>query len=213
MRISELFRSIQGESTYAGLPCTFVRTAGCSLRCSYCDTSYALDPKAGETMSLDEILRRVKELGSDLVEITGGEPLEQKETPELCRRLLDLGSTVLIETGGAFPIDPLPAAVIKILDVKTPSSKMSAKNRWANLPLLSPQDEIKFVIGDREDFDWSAAVCREHGLFHKHAILFSPSFNELPLIRLAEWILTDHLPVRLQLQLHKFIWPPHTRGV
>lgn len=213
MRISEIFRSIQGESSFAGLPCTFVRTAGCSLRCVYCDTGYALDPRSGEEMSLEAVVERVRALGLDLVEITGGDPLEQPETPELCRRLLNLGAAVLVETSGAFPIEVLPAEVIKIMDIKTPSSRMAKRNCWANLAALSPRDEIKFVIADREDFDWSVAVCQEHGLFPKHTVLFSPSFAVLPPVQLAQWILRERVPVRLNLQIHKYIWAPSERGV
>ncbi len=213
MIISEIFRSIQGESTYAGLPCTFVRTAGCTLRCTYCDTGYALNPNSGETILLKEIINKVKELGSDLVEITGGEPLEQEETPELCRTLLGLGSTVLIETSGAFSIQPLPSEVVKIIDFKTPSSQMSHRNNWSNLDWLTSQDEIKFVICSQEDFDWSVSVCEKHDLFQKHEILFSPGFNEISPLDLANWILAEKVAVRLQLQLHKFIWPPTMRGV
>ncbi len=213
MRISEIFRSIQGESTYTGLPCTFVRTAGCSLRCVYCDTEYALDRNAGEDMSLDSIMEQVESLGMDLVEITGGEPLEQKEIPDLCRKLLDLKATVLIETGGHCSIQPLPEKVIKILDIKTPSSKMAHKNDWSNLQWLSPQDEIKFVVCDRQDFEWAAAICREHDLFDKHTILFSPAFHQLKPIQLAEWILLEKVKARLSLQIHKYIWSPNIRGV
>ena len=213
MRISEIFRSIQGESSFAGLPCTFVRTAGCSLRCAYCDTGYALDKRSGHEMSLQAVLERTRALGVDLVEITGGEPLEQPEITELGRRLLDLGAVVLVETSGAFPVDVLPAGVIKIMDIKTPSSRMAHRNHWANLAALSPRDEVKFVIADREDFAWSVAVCQEHGLFHRHSVLFSPSFAVLPPVRLAQWILQEKIPVRLNLQIHKFIWEPSERGV
>ncbi|HOJ60194.1 MAG TPA: radical SAM protein [bacterium] len=213
MRISEIFRSIQGESSFAGLPCTFVRTAGCSLRCAYCDTGYALDKRSGEEMSLTAVLERACALGVDLVEITGGEPLEQPETPELCQRLLDLGAVVLAETSGAFPVNVLPAGVIKIMDIKTPSSRMAHRNHWANLAVLSPRDEVKFVIADREDFEWSVAVCQEQGLFHHHSVLFSPSFAVLPPVQLAQWILLEKIPVRLNLQIHKFIWEPGERGV
>jgi len=213
MKISEIYRSIQGESTYAGLPCTFIRAAGCSLRCRYCDTGYALDPRSGESMTLDAILEQVKPLGYDLVEITGGEPLEQKETPELCRRLLELGAKVLLETGGAYRIDSLPEGVVTILDIKTPSSGMAHRNEWTNLERLSPCDEVKIVIGDREDFDWAVAVCRRYGLFGKGPLHFSPAFPALSPALLAQWILEEKIPVRLHLQWHKYIWPPDRRGV
>ncbi|MGI6458223.1 MAG: radical SAM protein [bacterium] len=213
MIISELFRSIQGESSFAGLPCTFIRTAGCSLRCSYCDTDYALSKKSGVEMELDEVLARVRHLGMDLVELTGGEPLEQEETPELCKRLLREGAKVLIETGGHKRIDVLPAEVIKILDIKTPSSRMAPQNDWHNLNALSPEDEVKFVICNREDFDWSMTVCEEYGLFGRQTILFSPGFETLQYATLAHWILEEKIPVRMQLQIHKFIWSPTARGV
>ncbi len=213
MKISEIFRSIQGESTFAGLPCTFVRTAGCSLRCVYCDTEYAIPNDSGEEMPLDAILTTVKQMGADLVELTGGEPLEQDETPHLAQQLLDIGATVLVETGGHKPIEWLPKETIKILDIKTPGSRMVRKNRWENLDHLTPKDEIKFVIVNREDFDWAVTVCREHRLFERQPILFSPSFDELQPVDLARWILKEDIPARMQLQLHKYIWSPAARGV
>ncbi len=213
MRISEIYRSIQGESSYAGRPCTFVRTAGCSLRCSYCDTGYALEFDSGGETPLDDVVAKVKQLGADLVEITGGEPLEEPNTPELCQRLLDLGATVLIETSGAFAVDVLPPDVIKIMDIKTPSSLMARRNHWGNLKFLSENDEIKFVIADKDDYNWSVGVCREHGLFEKHITHFSPSFGVLDSVELVNWILGDGVPARLQLQLHKYIWQPDAKGV
>ncbi len=213
MKIAEIFRSIQGESTYAGLPCTFVRTAGCSLRCAGCDTDYALSEDSGQEISIDTILKRVQELGVDLVEITGGEPLDQPETPELCQKILDLGYTVLLETNGSRPIETLPSAVIKIMDIKTPSSHMSDHNLWSNLEHLSEHDEIKFVIGTHKDFYWSVDICRKHDLFDRCAILFSPLFDKINPRDLAQWILQDQISVRMQLQLHKYIWSPTRRGV
>ena len=213
MRISEIFRSIQGESTYAGLPCTFIRTAGCSLRCKYCDTQYAWDRFSGEDLSLDEILHSTKTLGIDLVEITGGEPLEEPETPELCRHLLEQGSAVLVETSGAYPISVLPKGTIAILDVKTPSSTMEKRNHWENLEKLSEKDELKFVISNREDFDWSTGICHKYKLYGRCPVLFSPAFSLLEPQTLAKWILDEHIPVRLQIQIHKVIWPHDTRGV
>lgn len=213
MRVSEIYRSIQGESTYAGLPCTFIRTAGCSLRCTYCDTGYALSFQSGTEMTLDDIMVQTRKLGLDLVELTGGEPLVQREITELCRKLLDAGATVLVETSGAFPIDILPEAAVKIVDIKTPSSGMMERNDWNNLAKLSASDEVKFVIASREDFEWSTAICRDYRLFGKRTLLFSPAFPNLPPVTLAEWIIQDKIPVRLQLQLHKYIWPLERRGV
>ena len=213
MRIVEMYRSIQGESTFAGRPCTFVRTAGCSLRCAYCDTGYALSRNAGEEWGLDAIVRRVEELGIDLVEVTGGEPLEQQETPELCRRLLAKGATVLVETGGHCPVEALPPEAIKIMDLKTPGSGMVRQNRWENLEHLGSRDEIKFVLCGRDDFDWAVNACREHDLFGKWTIHFSPSFGQLSPEPLAQWILKESVPVRLQLQIHKYIWSPTACGV
>ncbi len=213
MKIAEIFRSIQGESTYAGLPCTFIRTAGCSLRCADCDTGYALTEDSGQEISIESILKRVQELGVDLVEITGGEPLDQTETPQLCQTILGLGSTVLIETNGSKPIASLPASVIKIMDIKTPSSRMSDHNLWSNLECLTSRDEIKFVIGTRKDFYWSVDICRKHDLFGRCIILFSPLFNKVNPQDLAQWILQDKISVRMQIQLHKYIWSPTQRGV
>lgn len=213
MRIAEIYRSIQGESSYAGRPCTFVRTAGCSLRCRYCDTGYALSFQAGEDMLRSDVLQRVRELGIDLVELTGGEPLEEPETPALCAELLAEGATVLIETSGAFPIVTLPPGVISIMDLKTPSSGMQDRNLWDNISHLHSADEVKFVIGTREDFDWSVTVCREHGLFERCGTLFSPTFGKIEPLQLVEWMLAESIPARFQLQMHKYVWPPTQKGV
>lgn len=213
MQIYEIYRSIQGESSYAGQPCTFIRTAGCSLRCEYCDTGYALPVDSGTGMPLDQIISRVKTLGHDLVELTGGEPMEQEETPELCRMLLDEGSTVLLETGGHISIQSLPKEVVKILDIKTPGSRMTRKYHWDNLQYLTEKDEIKFVLCDRADFEWAVKICHEHNLIGKQIIYFSPSFGVIEPIQLAQWILDERVPVRMQLQIHKYIWDPNTRGV
>lgn len=213
MRIVELYRSLQGESSYAGLPCTFIRTAGCSLRCTYCDTPHALDKQSGEEWSLDDIVAKVQSLGTDIVEITGGEPLEQEETPELCQRLLEAGLSVLIETSGAYDISVLPEDTITILDIKTPSSGMEKRNRWQNLTILKDLDEIKFVISDRADFEWAVAICNEYGLCDLNEVLFSPAYPTLEPVTLAEWILEDGIAVRMQIQLHKYIWSPDARGV
>lgn len=228
MFITEIFKSIQGESSYAGLPCIFVRLTGCNLRCKWCDTAYAFH--GGTKYSLDEILRRVSEFSCDeesggrnvrLVEITGGEPLLQPDTPELARRLLDAGYTVLIETSGERDISELPREVVKIMDVKCPDSGESGKFNLANLEALEKKDEIKFVIASRRDYDFARAFMAEHRLPERvHEILFSPVFADpagswpaMDARELAEWILAENLPVRLGLQLHKFVWDPAMHGV
>ena len=213
LRITEIYTSIQGESTWAGLPCVFVRLTGCNLRCDWCDTQYSYDE--GESMTLGAILERVEGLGVKLVELTGGEPLAQENCPLLAELLLERGYTVLFETNGALPINRLPGAVIKIMDLKCPDSGMSDRNHWPNLDYLSPaQDEVKFVIASRRDYEWSREVIREHRLEHRcKALLLSPVFGRIEAQQLAAWMLEDALPVRLQLQLHKLIWPPGERGV
>ncbi len=228
MFITEIFKSIQGESSYAGLPCIFVRLTGCNLRCKWCDTAYAFH--GGTKYSLDEILRRVSEFSCDeenggrnvrLVEITGGEPLLQSDTPELARRLLDAGYTVLIETSGERDISELPREVVKIVDVKCPDSGESGKFNLANLEALEKKDEIKFVIASRRDYDFAREFMAQHRLRERvHEILFSPVFADpagawpaMDARELAEWILAENLPVRLGLQLHKFVWDPAMHGV
>ena len=211
LKVNEIFHSIQGESTHAGRPCVFVRLTYCNLRCSYCDSEYAFFE--GRERPLDEILAEVARYRCRLVEVTGGEPLIQKETTTLLERLLDEGYEVLLETSGAWPVDPVPEGVRIIMDLKTPGSGMVAKNRWDNLRHLDGDDEIKFVICDRPDYEWARGVVGEHDLTARHAVLFSPSFGQLAADDLAGWILEDRLPVRLQLQVHKFIWSPTARGV
>jgi len=217
LRVTEIFHSIQGESTWAGLPCTFVRLTGCPLRCVWCDTEYAF--YGGDKLSLDEILDRVDEIGTPLVEVTGGEPLIHRNAFVLVTRLLDRGYTVLVETSGAVDVGPLNARAHKIMDLKCPGSGEEAKNLWSNLEHLTARDEIKFVIADRKDYDWAVARVREHGLDDavRHgrlrAILFSPVWDSLEFRDLAEWTLADQLPVRLQVQLHKVIWGPGLPGV
>lgn len=213
MRITEIFLSIQGESSYAGRPCVFVRTTGCNLRCVWCDTEYSFH--GGRTMSVDEIVAEVRRVGGAcrLVELTGGEPLLQKEIGILATRLLDGGYEVLCETGGSLPVDRLPAEVVKIVDVKCPGSGEAEANDWSNLARLDPgRDELKFVIADRSDYEWAAGAVRtrELGRFTVH---FSPAFGRQDPTTLAEWILADGLPVRLNLQIHKFLWDPAARGV
>jgi 7-carboxy-7-deazaguanine synthase len=210
--IAEIFKSIQGESTWAGLPCTFVRLARCNLRCAYCDTAYAYGP--GTRMSIDEVLQQCTTLHCSLVEITGGEPLLQDATPLLAERLLEAGCTVLIETNGTIPIEILPPAAIRIIDLKCPGSAMAARTCWENIAQLTPRDEVKFVIGDRADYEWSIEVLQRYDLDRRcRAVLFSAVSGLLEPKALAAWILEDGLPVRLQLQLHKYIWRPDERGV
>ncbi len=223
LRVNEIFHSIQGESTRAGLPCVFVRLAGCPLRCTYCDTEYAF--REGAARPVEELLREVLAIDCPLVEVTGGEPLAQAGVHALISALIDAGRTVLIETSGAIDLAPCDPRAIRILDLKTPGSGECRRNLWSNLDRLHDRDEIKFVIGDRADYDWAKGVMDEHRLAARVAcVLMSPVFPQLPgrEIRghpglpprtLAEWILEDRLPVRLQLQMHKFIWDPGTRGV
>ena len=210
--IAEIFKSIQGESTWAGLPCVFVRLAGCTVGCSYCDTAYARD--GGETMTIGEVVNRCTALACPLVEITGGEPLEQAACPALAQALLDAGCTVLCETSGTVPIDVLPAGVIRIMDIKCPGSGASGKNRWENIETLSARDEVKFVIGSREDYEWSRDIVQRHELTERcHAVLFSPVWGRIEPHVLAEWVATESLGVRYQIQLHKVLWPAEERGV
>jgi 7-carboxy-7-deazaguanine synthase len=213
LRVREIYRSIQGESTFAGWPCTFVRTAGCDIRCTYCDEPHALTATGAETLELDEVIARVKALGTRMVELTGGEPLLQKAVPELCAKLCDLGYTVLIETGGHHDISVLDPRVHAIVDVKTPGSQMSRHNDLANLERLRPGDELKFVLCDRADYDWAVRVVRDRGLEAKVPVHFSPVHPGLDPRDLARWIGEDGLRVRLNLQLHKYIWGADTKGV
>ena len=211
LTVNEIFHSIQGESTYAGRPCVFVRLTACDLRCSWCDTPYAF--YEGRKMSLDEVLQAVDEYGCPLVEITGGEPLLQDDVYPLMERLLQSGHTVMLETGGHRPIERVPAAVVKIVDVKCPGSGESDKNDWRNLEKLAPHDEVKFVIADRADYEFARDVVLWKLPTNPAAILFSPVHGGLDPKTLSEWVLADRLPVRVQLQLHKVIWHPATRGV
>lgn len=211
MRITEIFFSLQGESTFSGLPCVFIRTTGCNLRCTWCDTEYSF--YGGVELTLDEILAKVASYDCKLVELTGGEPMLQKEIYELSSRLLAQGYTVLLETGGSLDLSQLDARVIKIVDLKCPGSGEEDKNYWPNLAVMQPHDQIKFVIKDRRDYEWSVAMMREHRLGERFQVLFSPVFNVMNYRSLAEWMLTDHVPARFQVQLHKYIWPPEMRGV
>ncbi|MFZ0930097.1 MAG: radical SAM protein [Syntrophobacteraceae bacterium] len=263
VEVSEIFLSIQGESSWSGQPCVFIRLTGCNLRCAYCDTSYAYEQ--GRFMDIAEILERVRQLRCDLVEVTGGEPLIQAETPSLIRRLLDAGHTVLLETNGSIDIGMVDPRCVRIMDIKCPSSGMAGQNDLRNLEKLGAQDELKFVIGSREDYEFARDLVRQtyirHSAKERHIdcgrpsamclaergrrplildalpdlsmtrdgalaerllttipaarckINFSPVFGSLAPRSLAEWILEDHLPVRLNLQLHKIIWGPEARGV
>jgi 7-carboxy-7-deazaguanine synthase len=212
LTINEIFHSIQGESTHAGRPCVFVRLTACDLRCSWCDTPYAFHE--GRKMSLDEVIDRVRGYECDLVEITGGEPLLQQEVYPLMDRLLAGGRTVMLETGGHLSVERVPEAVIRIIDVKCPGSGEAGKTHWANLDLLRRTDEVKFVIKDRADYDYAREVVAKRALAGRcAAILFSPVHGVQDAKQLAEWVLADRLPVRVQLQAHKYIWSPDTRGV
>lgn len=212
LTITEIYKSVQGESTWAGLPCIFVRLTGCNLRCVWCDTEYAF--YGGTRKTVDEVVDACAALDCTLVEITGGEPLLQRHCATLAQRLLDHGFTVLCETSGALPIDRLPAGVIKIMDLKCPGSGEETKNDWSNIVRLSPKDEVKFVIADRADYEWARDVVRKHALESRcHQVLFSPVFGSIDPKSLVEWILADNLPVRFQVQLHKLVWPPDTKGV
>jgi 7-carboxy-7-deazaguanine synthase len=209
--VHEIYRSIQGESQFAGLPCVFVRTAVCDARCVWCDTPHAFTQ--GTAWSLDEIVERVLDFRTPLVEITGGEPLIQPEVFPLMTRLADLGLTVLLETSGAHDLRPVDRRVHIIMDLKCPDSGECDNNLWTNLDVVKPSDEIKFVIASRRDFDWTAATIREHRLDERFGVLLSCVFGAVAPVELAEWILESRLQVRMQLQLHKFIWDPSARGV
>jgi 7-carboxy-7-deazaguanine synthase len=223
LMINEIFHSIQGESTWAGLPCVFVRLTGCHLRCGYCDTEYAFHE--GRRKSIDEVVSQVASYGCNLVEVTGGEPLLQPNVHPLMSRLCDLGHTVLIETSGACDISPCDRRVIRIMDLKTPGSGEVERNDWGNIDRLTPRDEVKFVLTSREDYEWSREVIGRYNLparvgsvLMSAAAAMSPGTElagceGLALRDLAEWILADNLPVRMQTQLHKLIWNPMTRGV
>ena len=212
LTIHEIFFSIQGESTYAGLPCVFVRLTACDLRCSWCDTPYAF--YEGRKQSLDEVLAEVDRVDCSLVEVTGGEPLLQDEVYPLMQALLERGRTVLLETGGHRSTVRVPAAVVTILDVKCPGSGEADRNDWTNLERLRPHDEVKFVVKDRADYEFAREVIARCRLAARTAAVhLSPVHGVLDLRRLSEWTLADRLPVRVQPQLHKYIWDPDTRGV
>lgn len=209
--IHELYRSIQGESTFTGLPCVFVRLAVCNSRCVWCDSPHAFGQ--GEWLPTADVLRRALAFDCPLVEVTGGEPLLQSEVHTLMRGLADAGRTVLLETSGALDIAPVDRRVRIILDLKCPDSGECEGNYWPNLDALRPGCEVKFVVASRRDFDWAADVCRRHDLTGRFPTLFSPAFGRVAPVELAEWLLAGGLDGRLQLQLHKYIWDPKARGV
>ena len=211
MRITEIFHSIQGESTFAGRPCAFVRLTGCPLRCSWCDSEYTF--YGGTEMTLDDVLAQVRAFGCRLVEVTGGEPLHQPEAFALIARLCDEDYEVLVETSGAIDISPVDKRAHIIMDVKCPGSGMMDRMDWKNLDRIAGKDEIKFVLKDRVDYEFAKTIVERHKLIDRCPLLFSPSFGELDPRQLSEWVLADKLPVRVQLQLHKLIWDPQTRGV
>ncbi|NGY04237.1 7-carboxy-7-deazaguanine synthase QueE [Solimonas terrae] len=204
LKITEIFLSVQGESSSVGWPTVFVRLTGCPLRCHYCDTAYAFH--GGQWMSLDEIVAEVGRLGARHVCVTGGEPLAQKNCLPLLTRLCDAGHRVSLETSGAIDIAGVDPRVVRVLDIKTPASGEVSRNLWSNLELLQPHDEIKFVLCDRADYEWARACLAEHGLVDRCAVLFSPSQGQIEPAQLVDWILADRVPVRFQLQLHKVLW-------
>ena len=217
LKVNEIFYSIQGESSFAGLPCIFIRLTYCNLRCSYCDTEYAFF--RGKDYTVESILTEIKKYNCNLIEVTGGEPLVQNESLELMKTLRDGGYTVLLETGGSLPIKDVDKRVRIIMDLKTPSSGMAKKNDYANFEHLKEGDEIKFVIGDEPDFLWATNVLHKNKLADKFTVLFSPVYGKLEPVKLAEWILSNNLPfslagkIRMQIQMHKYIWDPEMRGV
>jgi 7-carboxy-7-deazaguanine synthase len=217
LRVTEIFHSIQGESTWAGVPCTFIRLTGCPLRCVWCDTAYSFH--GGERMTLDSIVARAEEIGTPVVELTGGEPLIHRNAFVLAERLLERGFTVLVETSGAIDVSPLDPRVHRIMDLKCPDSGEEARNLWSNLEHLTGRDEVKFVVASRTDYEWTRDVIREHRLGERvaagtlRALLVSPVWGSVEFRELAEWVLEDRLPVRYQLQLHKLIWGANVPGV
>ena len=210
LKINEIFYSIQGESSFNGMPCIFIRLTYCNLRCSYCDTEYAF--YEGQDMSIQDIIHEIQQYDCKLVEVTGGEPLMQEECINLMKTLLNKNYQVMLETGGSLPLNEVPKKVIKIVDFKCPSSNMSKKNDWTIIKNLNSKDEVKFVIGDKDDYEWTKKKINQYNLNDK-TILFSPVHDILDPKILSDWILKDNLKVRLQMQLHKYIWSPETKGV
>ncbi len=211
LRVNEIFKSIQGESSYAGIPCVFVRLTGCNLRCSYCDTTYAYDE--GAEMSVDEILNSIKGHGCKNVCITGGEPLLQNNVTKLINLLKKTRYKIFVETGGSINIDKLPKAVTRIMDIKCPDSGMDKEMDWENIERLKHKDEAKFIISSKKDYEWAKRITRKYKLIDRAQILFGVAHGRMKPKTLAGWILKDNLDVRFQLQLHKYIWPNKSRGV
>ena len=211
LKINEIYKSIQGESTHMGRPCIFVRLTYCNLRCTYCDTEYAF--YEGKDQSIDTIMEKIKSMNCNLVEVTGGEPLFQPKCIELLNRLVDENFEVMLETGGSLSISDVPKSVIKIVDFKCPTSGMMKKNLWSIVDDIQPHDEVKFVIGNREDFDWACEQINKYSLAEKCTLLFSPVFGEIEPKEIVDWIIDENVPVRFQIQSHKYIWTPEKKGV
>jgi 7-carboxy-7-deazaguanine synthase len=209
--LHEIYRSVQGESMYQGLPCVFIRTAVCDLRCVWCDTPHAFTQ--GTVWSADEVLDKVREFDTPVVEITGGEPLVQHEIGPLMARLCDLNYKVLLETGGHRDLAAIDPRVHIIMDLKCPDSGEEAANLWSNIELLKPQDEVKFVIASERDFRWAESIMRQHRLTNRCQVIVSPAFGLVKPLEVAQWLLASGLDARLQLQLHKYVWDPMARGV
>ncbi len=211
LRVIEVYTSVQGESTFAGLPCVFVRLAGCNLRCTWCDSEWTFT--GGEHRSISDVLEEVETAGVNLVEVTGGEPLVHRQAIPLMERLLARGHTVLLETSGSRDIAAVPPGVHIILDLKPPDSGEEGANLWSNIELLRPKDEVKFVLASRRDYEWAKAALAEHRLAERCSVLFSTAFGLVEAADVVAWILADRLPVRFQVQMHKVIWPPNARRV
>ena len=211
LKINEIYYSVQGESTHAGRPCVFIRLTYCNLRCTYCDTEYAF--YEGKDMEITHIMNEIKQWDCNLVEVTGGEPLFQDKCINLLNELVNSNYEVMLETGGSLSISDVPKKVIKIVDFKCPSSAMEKKNLWSIVEDLQPNDEVKFVIGNREDFDWAKDRITEYALDKICTLLFSPTFEKIDPQLIVEWILVENLPVRMQMQMHKMIWSPDKQGV
>ena len=211
LKINEIYYSIQGESSYTGLPCIFIRLTYCNLRCTYCDSEYTFHK--GKDMTVNEIMTKIKQYKCNLVEVTGGEPLFQKGCIELLQKLIDSKYNVLLETSGSLSIQDVPKEVINIIDFKCPTSNMKKKNYWENVKFIKPQDEIKFVIGNKEDYEWAKRKINQYNLTSKCMVLMSPIYKEIEPKIIIEWILNDNLDVKFQIQLHKNIWEDKTKGV